>query len=265
MMVKEREDEEARGRRNIRESAVAGMFYPDRRDELLQMISALSARAEGEPEKDVMGIIVPHAGYVFSGKTACHAFRRLDRYRYKRVIVLGPNHTVYTDRIVIDTNDIWRTALGDVSIDHEHVPEDVIRDEMPHKKEHSIEVEIPFLQHFLEGFSLVPLIVGDITEDNVKKYAKMIDGMMDEKTLLVISTDLSHFLDKEEAKAVDDTTISNITAKQGDLEACGRNPLKIAMELCRMRDREIRLLDYSTSADISGDSSRVVGYASFIF
>ncbi len=250
---------------NIRECAVAGMFYPGKRDELMSMIEELTDKSEGSPERDIHGVIVPHAGYMYSGKTASYAFRKLPKGKFRRVVVLGPNHTVYTDKAVMDTNDVWRTPLGDVKIEYDKVPDIILRDERPHKREHSIEAEIPFLQYYLGDFMLVPIIIGDITDEDAKEYAKAINSMMDDETLLVVSTDLSHFLSQEEAEEIDGITISNIQAMQGEFEACGKNPLKVLTEISRMNDWEIKLVHRSTSAESSGDRSSVVGYASFVF
>ncbi|MFP4118153.1 MAG: AmmeMemoRadiSam system protein B [Candidatus Woesearchaeota archaeon] len=248
----------------IRETAVAGAFYPAEKERLRDLITGLAKQAEGSPEKDINGIIVPHAGYIFSGKTACYGFKRIDD-RFNKVVVLGPNHTVYTNRAIIDDNDAWRSPFGEVKISHDGIPEDLVRDSTPHIKEHSIEVQIPFLQHFISDFSLIPVIVGDLDEDMVTRYTEVINNLLDDRTLLVISTDLSHFHTKEKAEMIDKHTIENIIRGKGTLDACGKNPLRIAIELCKKNNWKIELLDYSTSADFTGDESAVVGYASFRF
>ncbi len=246
-----------------RDGAVSGIFYPSEEKKLKEMISHLMSLVDGEPITNLNGIIVPHAGYVYSGRTACHAFKLLSK-RFKRVVMLGPNHAADTDRCVIDSNEYWETPLGDVPVEKIDGFE---VSEVPHRKEHSIEVQVPFLQYVLNDFTIIPIIVGDIEQNTLRQYASKIIELLDSDndTLLVVSTDLSHFHSLRTAKSVDKQTIGSIMDLKGELDACGENPLLLLREICRKKDWKINFLDYSTSAEASGDDRKVVGYASFWF
>ena len=246
----------------IRMPAVAGAFYPAEEKKLRDMIEGLMNLVEGDIITNLHGIIVPHAGYIYSGRTACHAFKTLSN-RFDKVIILGPNHTIYTSTGVIDENEYWKTPLGSVKIEKIDGFEISSR---PHHREHSIEVQVPFLQCVLKEFTLVPIIIGDIDDKQASDFAKKIAPHCNEKTLLVISTDLSHFHNIEAAKEIDGQTIKQILdLKCDEINACGENPLKVLKEICSIKDWRINFIDYSTSADATEDKERVVGYASFWF
>ena len=247
---------------SIRKPAVSGMFYPSEEKKLKEIVENLMNLAEGDTITNLHGIIVPHAGYIYSGRTACYAYKKLSK-KFKKIIILGPNHAAYTDKAVIDDNDYWETPLGNVKIKRIN---DFEINGFPHHKEHSIEVNVPFFQYlFGNDILLTPIVVGDIEENEIKVYAEKIISELDDETLLVISTDLSHFHNLDAAKEIDSKTIENIEELGDEINACGENPLKILKEICKIKDWKINFIHYSTSADATEDESRVVGYASFWF
>jgi AmmeMemoRadiSam system protein B len=265
-----------------REPAVAGMFYPSGREELLGLLEEYTKRKPaadvpgGTPGKtlgEIHGLIVPHAGYEFSGPTAGKAYALLkdSGRQYKRALILCPNHTVFLDRIALDSNDAWETLLGTVPVDSSAVKKleggVFTVNSLPHLREHAAEVQVPFLQFVLGKIKIVPMVVGLLDGEGVDSAAEKITGLLDDETLLVISTDLSHFLSGREAKAVDAETIGRILSldSSSELDACGENALKVMMGICRRKRWKPQLVDYTNSGIVTGSNSRVVGYASFWF
>lgn len=251
----------------IRKPNFNGMFYPDSKEKLHSIICKLLDHSNkiDIPKDRLKGIIVPHAGYSFSGKTAAKGFIQIEKIKdIKNVIILGPNHSVYTDRAVEDENDYWMTPLGKVKIKKTELFD---KDSNIHKGEHSIEVQIPFLQETIkDDFTITPIIIGDINENEAENIAEKIIDILNNDTLLVISTDLSHFLSENEANEIDNITLERlISLKDSGLDACGRNPLVVLQKICEKKKWEIHLIDYSTSANSTKDKSKVVGYASLWF
>ena len=247
---------------NVRTPAVAGQFYPNDTERLKDMMVDFFSKSPTEKE-DAHGIVVPHAGLVYSGATAAKAYSLVPQR--KKIIVIGPNHTVYTRGIVIDPHDAWESPLGTVPIDDLGL--DFNKDSLPHEKEHSIEVQMPFLQHIFDDFTLTPIIAGDINDLSSTNAANKLNDVIDGDTLLVISTDLSHFYPLAMAENLDKETIKTLKELDlsGMIDACGVKPLEIAIKLCTKNGWNMNLVDYSTSAEASGDESSVVGYASFWF
>lgn len=250
-----------------REMAVQGMFYPATKEAIIRMIAPSFEKAEKEDtspkENTIHGIIVPHAGYPYSAQTAIYAYQKLNQ-KYTNVILLGPNHTMYVTGPVQDGHEKWHTPSGKRTV--HHIPE-IPQDTRPHEKEHSLEVQIPLLEHVLSDFTITPLIIGDVDETKAEEIAQTLLKHYSEDTLFVISTDLSHFYSLEQAKNIDRHIIDQITtlSVDSDTDACGKNPLRVAQEICRLQDWPIHFLHHSTSADATGDVSQVVGYASFWF
>lgn len=276
----------------IREPAVAGTFYPARPDRLAdgvdqyvaQAREQLAARAAGAPSRDAGGgpaamtvgrlvaVVVPHAGHVYSGPTAGFAFASIDPAGVDRVVLLGPAHYVPVDGIGLSTASAWRTPLGDVPLDADLADElqaridTVIPADHAHAPEHSLEVQVPFLQRVLpEGWRLVPLIVGADLPGDVSAVITMCAALP--RTLVVVSTDLSHYLDYSSALAQDSRTIRSIVHRRpdsiGTSDACGRHPLRGLLTAAAAQQWSVRLLDARNSGDTAGDRGRVVGYAAF--
>jgi len=251
-----------------RKPAVAGMFYPAGKKELAKMISQLLAEAKTD-EKAPNGIIVPHAGYAYSGKTAAFAYNSLlnilKERQIRNIIILGPAHNVYFNEIFQSNSNSWETPIGKIELGKIR---EIKESEKAHAGEHSIEVQIPFVQKILEDakkkIPITPIIVGEITKEQAKKYADMFSRQ--ENCFFIVSTDLSHFMLKEDAEKTDFDTIKKITALDyKDIDACGKYPLMIIIELAKIKNWKFKLLKYSSSAETSGDESSVVGYASFVF
>ncbi len=259
-----------------RAAAVAGYFYDANAGRLQhhvnQLLSAESANAESAiPGAFPEALIVPHAGYIYSGSTAAAAFRCLltDPDQVNRVLLIGPAHRVYVDGMAIPSVDYFATPLGKVALDRNglelisRLPGVQISDEA-HREEHSLEVELPFLQTVLHDFTLVPVVVGGAEAEAV---ATVIDALaQDAHTLVVISSDLSHFLSYQEAQRVDAGTCEQIlhksTTLKGD-EACGARAINGLMTARKSQALDVSLLHACNSGDTAGKPDRVVGYAAF--
>ena len=258
----------------IRPSAVAGSFYPIEQSVLQNELHVLLEDATVASALDTpKAIIVPHAGYIYSGPTAAVAYASLAglRERIRRVILLGPVHRVPVRGLALPGVDAFATPLGNVALDQEaiariqHLPQ-VMVSAAAHAQEHSLEVQLPFLQTVLQDFKLVPLAVGDATPAEVAAVLETLWG--GEETLIVISSDLSHFLPYYVAQSVDQETVQSILDLHGPLsheQACGGTPINGLMLAAARYHLRPQLLDYRNSGDTSGDKNRVVGYASFAF
>ena len=255
----------------VRPPAVAGSFYPRGPKELKATVDALLSQAKPSREAGLLGIIAPHAGYMYSGPVAASAFAPVAASGsvFERVLLIGPPHYVPVSGVAAPSSAAFATPLGEIEIDQDAIAALVEAglvtiDDRAHAPEHSLEVELPFLQAALGGFTLIPLLVGDASPEHV---AALIGAMQDERTLLVVSTDLSHYLDDTTARACDLATAEAIErldfAKLGPQDACGFAALNGA--LCRAQDRgwTIKRLDLRNSGDMSGDRSRVVGYGAW--
>ncbi len=256
---------------STRAAAVAGYFYDANagrlQDHVNELLNVESALPEALPE----AVIVPHAGYIYSGSTAAHAYRCLlvDPDQVKRVLLIGPAHRVYLDGMAIPSVDYFATPLGRIVLDREglarinQLPAVTVSDEA-HREEHSLEVQLPFLQTVLNEFSLLPVVVGGATAEQV---AAVIDEITDDAhTLVVVSSDLSHFLSYQDAQAIDANTcqqiLHHVTTLEGE-QACGARVINGLMACNRFRASEVTLLHACNSADSAGKPDRVVGYAAF--
>jgi AmmeMemoRadiSam system protein B len=266
--------EEAEEVAQIREPAVAGLFYPD--DPLLlqqQMEGYLDdAESGGETPK---ALIVPHAGYVYSGPVAASAYRQLGqaRDRIKRVILLGPAHRVGFQGLAASSAQYFDTPLGMIPIDQDALdailmlPQVHVLDEA-HREEHSLEVQLPFLQQVLgNSFKLLPLVVG---EADGREVAEVIDTLWGgDETLILISSDLSHYEDYKTARRLDLATSQAITQLNPEAidyhQACGRNPVSGLLLSARHHQLTARVLDLRNSGDTAGSRDRVVGYGAYAF
>lgn len=258
----------------VRPPAVAGLFYPRDAGELRAEVEALVAAADPPPGPAPAALVAPHAGYVYSGPVAAVAFRALAARRdeVRRVVLLGPSHYIAFDGLALAPHRAFRTPLGDVDLDPGAAA--AIRDlpqvallEAPHEREHSLEVEIPFLQVVLAGFTLVPLAVGDASPEEVAEVLARLDD--DAGTLVLVSTDLSHYLDYDTAHTRDRATGRAIVeldpARIGPHDACGRVPLNGLLRRARERGWRARELDRRSSGDTAGPRDRVVGYGAYAF
>jgi len=257
----------------VRPAAVAGMFYPgDSRalaaelDDLLGGVEHLAPRL-GFPK----ALIVPHAGYIYSGPVAARAYDELAAARgvVRRVVMLGPVHRVPVRGLALPGADAFATPLGTVPIDRGACRSvqglsQVVTSDPAHALEHSLEVQLPFLQKILGEFALVPLAVGTA---NVQEVAQVIERLWGgRETLMVISTDMSHYHAYEEARRIDGATVERIGAFATDIdhdEACGATPLNGLLSVAKARNLSIKLLAACNSGDTAGGKGEVVGYSSF--
>jgi hypothetical protein len=259
----------------IRPPAVAGLFYPGDAAELRRALASLLDRAQAQIEPAAAApkiVIVPHAGYVYSGAIAARAYAQLMPFAaaIRRIVLLGPVHRVPVRGLAAPTVDAFETPLGRIAIDRaalwplKALPQ-LVFDDRPHAPEHSLEVQLPFLQAvFGPAFSLVPLAVGDAKPAEVAEVIEKLWG--GPETLIVISTDLSHYHPYAEARALDRRTAERIGALVTDLdphEACGARALNGALRAAARHGLRPRLLDLRNSGDTAGDRQRVVGYAAW--
>lgn len=257
----------------IREPAVAGQFYPGNPAELGATIRTFFDEIEASAGPPPKALIVPHAGYIYSGPIAATAYARLrpHRARYTRVVLLGPCHRVAVSGLALSGADVFRTPLGDVPLDQIAIagltmPEVSVID-ASHRFEHSLEVHLPFLQTALDSFSLVPLVVGDATPEAVAKVLDSLWGGPD--TLIVISSDLSHYLSYDDARISDNATCTAIEHLQPHAidhhHACGATPIGGLLLAAKRRGMQVTTLDLRNSGDTAGDRRHVVGYGSWLF
>jgi MEMO1 family protein len=259
---------------SVRPAAVAGMFYAEQPAVLHAQIAECLATADSEgATRAPKLVIVPHAGYVYSGVVAAQAYALLERFReqIERVVLLGPAHRIAVRALAAPTVDAFETPLGRVPIDAaslallDDLPQ-VVRDDRPHEGEHSLEVQLPFLQTVLGDFMLVPLVVGDASAAEVAQVLERLWG--GDETLFIVSSDLSHYLPYASAQAIDAATTRRILALDGRLDqkqACGAIPINGALQAARSHGLVPRLLDLRNSGDTAGDRRRVVGYGAIAF
>jgi hypothetical protein len=258
----------------IREAAVAGRFYPGSARELKTAVERYLAEAKPTPGPVPKAIIAPHAGYVYSGPVAATAYARLAPAKgtIRRVVLLGPCHRVPVRGLALSGADAYATPLGSVPIDQaaaaaiRDLPQVQIFDDT-HAFEHSLEVHLPFLQVVLGSFSLVPLVVGDASADEVATVIERLWG--GPETAIVVSSDLSHYLTYDQARVLDAKTCRAIEtldpAAIGRDQACGRIPVSGLLTLAKRRGLKVATVDIRNSGDTAGDKSRVVGYGSWVF
>lgn len=257
----------------IREPAVAGTFYPGEAGRLGRMVESLLDGVQASPGPVPKALIVPHAGYVYSGPVAAAAYARLRPYRgrYRRVVLLGPSHHVAVAGLALSGADVFRTPMGDVPLDKAAIVSLVSPDarivDRAHTVEHSLEVHLPFLQEVLGSFVLVPIVVGHASHEEV---AAVLDRLWDgPETLVVVSSDLSHYLAYEQAKAADGYTRDAIEAldpaRIDHDGACGATPVGGLLLAARRHALKVATLDLRNSGDTAGDPDAVVGYGAWLF
>ena len=260
----------------VRPAAVAGMFYPEAPSALGHAVRDYLAQAApraGDKTTMPKALIVPHAGYIYSGPVAASAYARIaaGRSTIRRVVLLGPVHRVPIRGLALPVAKAFATPLGTIEIDSAAAAEalalpQVKTSEAAHALEHSLEVQLPFLQTLLEDFRIVPFAVGDAT---AKEVAEVVDRLWGgPETLILVSSDLSHYHPYGEARVIDRGTVEEILAMTAALDheqACGATPINGFAVCARRRDLVAELLDLRNSGDTAGDKSRVVGYAAFAF
>ena len=267
----------------IRPAAVSGMFYPRHEKELRNTVrNYLQSAGEDKSEHKIAlneisairMLIVPHAGYIYSGKTAAFAYQLLQQFKnqIRRVLMLGPAHRVWLTGAALPAADTFETPLGHITLDMELMEKMlenyswITVNDQAHAEEHCLEVQLPFLQETLNDFKIVPLVVGDADSEMLSQM--ILKYSEDDQTLIVISTDLSHYhdyntsceLDLHTAKAIESLTPELLSPE----DACGACPLRGALLAALKRAWQVHRLDLCNSGDTAGDRARVVGYGAWM-
>lgn len=246
----------------IREPAVAGMFYPADPGELHRMIEGFLA--EAKPGAHPKAIIAPHAGYVYSGPIAASVYKRINPEKISRVVLIGPSHRVVLRGLAASSAPTWRTPLGEVSVAR---PNFVPISDAAHAQEHSLEVQVPFLQTVLGDFTLLPLVAGEASAEEVAEVLEKCWG--GPETLIVISSDLSHYENYKTARTMDTAASKAILAfDERGLEcdnACGLVPISGLLHLAKQKKMRAEMVDLRSSGDTAGPRDQVVGYGAFAF
>jgi MEMO1 family protein len=268
----------------IRAPAVAGTFYEKSPALLRKNIDKMLKEVHvPNLEGTVRALISPHAGYMYSGITAAHAYKLLENRRYDCIVLVGPSHREYFDGVSIYHGDAYETPLGRVPVNQEIRSEllgtgkNIITSIAGHRSEHSLEVQLPFLQRVLGEFSFVPVIMGDQRRQLCEQLSAALACVMANKNILVVaSSDLSHFHAYDEAVHLDKLLIREVEQnnpetfidqlEQQVFEACGGGPIAVAINVARQLDiRKAEILHYCNSGDTTGDKSGVVGYLAAAF
>ena len=267
----------------IRPPQVAGYFYPSNPDKLRKDIKLfLDVTKSKEEINNIFGIVSPHAGYVYSGKTAAHAYNLLLGKKYKRVVIISPSHSEYFPGISIFEGDAYETPLGMLKVDKEFsekletVDGIIYKGFEGHRREHALEVQLPFLQSVLEEFKIIPVVMGDQSRRNIDVLAKKLAEVADDETSIIASSDMSHFYSKSQADRLDSVVEKRVRefdfdSLQNDLtdrncEACGGGPIVVLMKAAKLKNiQHSMVLHRSDSSDVTGDEKEVVGYLSAVF
>lgn len=262
-----------------RTMSVAGSFYPASSDEIIQMIHHFNTILESHPEAlkkfdslSGSAVIVPHAGWIYSGFTANIAFQVLTKTHPKTIVVIGPSHRVGFEGVSISDMDTYQTPLGDLEIDRNLIKDLVQHLQIPFfpqaHHEHSTEVQMPFIKHYFPEAKVIELVYAYANPTQIAPIIKYVLTLPD--TAIVISTDLSHYYSLEKAKQLDSICLEairteNVQELHQGCEACGMIGVEAMLSVAKEKNMEAVLLDYRTSADASGDTARVVGYVSAVF
>jgi AmmeMemoRadiSam system protein B len=270
------------GEKDIRPSILAGAWYPGNKETLTNAVEGyLSKVKAGSFEGGLVALIVPHAGYRYSGQVAAHAYQRLRTGEFKTIIMIGPSHRVGFTGISVNLQSGYETPLGVVPVDQDLAREIVNTSSKikwipkAHNQEHSLEIQLPFLQRVLKDFRIVPVLMGQQDLKTCSHLAKSLVPIIEnrEKTLLLASTDLSHYHNYSQAKKLDSRFIQRVrdfdpdglaeSLSQGRCEACGGGPVVATMLAAkRLGASRSVILNYANSGDVTGEHGRVVGYLS---
>ncbi len=269
--------------KKIRKPAVAGLFYPEDANELKNLITSLLE--ENKPTKhynSIVGIVSPHAGYIYSGQNAAVAYNVLkDNSNFETAIILSPSHQEYFKGSCIYDGDAYETPLGIIPIDKVLSKQIVDNCETVyfgiegHKGEHALEVQLPFLQVISDNISIVPIVIGDQNVQYLQELSNILSEIVDDKTIIIASSDLSHFHSKEKAAKFDNIIVDRINnfeypelyndLANGNCEACGGGGIVALLETANIiGSNNAEVLSHTDSGDVSNDNSSVVGYLSAV-
>ena len=249
-----------------REMAVGGFFYPKEKYELFMMIEEFLDKEKDNIKSlknkidDLNGVIVPHAGWIFSGQNAINPISLISKFRPGKIAIIGPSHRYPLKKIVTDSNKYWKTPIKINEIIKDNNFEEL---SLAHHQEHSIEVIVPMINYFSPESSILPLVTGEIDNSQAHETAKY---LYENNYFIIISTDMSHFYPLEKCEKIDKKSIENIEKmNESKIEACGINALKIGFEFCKLKSTKPKLIKHTNSSHITKNESSVVGYASFYF
>lgn len=260
--------------KRIRPSTAVGSFYPESKRLLQEEIYSHLISAENRLlDNESQMLIVPHAGTKYSGPVAGYAFKTVVDKDFQRVIILGPSHHFDLQTVAVSSYGAWRTPLGEVDLDEANAglidQELFVENDAAFLNENSVEVQIPFIQALYPEATIIPLVVGQLSEDQRIAVATKISELIDDQTLLLISSDLSHYLVAEEAEEIDSKTIDLILAGQqeqmSEIDACGREAILIANLIAGQQGWGAKLLEYQHTGNITGDNTKVVGYPAIVY
>lgn len=269
---------------NIKLPNVSGQFYDADPNKLSQDVETYLKDADIVPvEDDVQIVIAPHAGYMYSGSVAGYSFKAVSQKQFKTIVILAPSHFYGFAGASVWNQGGFQTPLGKVAVDEEFaqklsvIDQHFAFDAQAYQKEHSLEVEIPFLQKTFIDFKIVPVILGQMSYANCQKLALVLDQLIGQRSdvLVVVSSDMSHYHEGTAARSMDTASLASIKkldaqdlyqqCRLGKKEMCGFVPVTTALLLAQKRGLQAKVLKYAHSGDITGDNSRVVGYSSVIF
>lgn len=269
----------------IRKAAVAGAFYPAKKETLERDVAVfLENSLPVEIVTRIYGIAVPHAGYMYSGGVAARAYRQVMDREFDLVVVIAPSHKIYFEEISVYNGAAYETPLGEIPVDQDSAKKlaslhpGIIYSDLGHDiDEHSLEVQLPFLQQVFYDFSLLPIVMGNQDAANVDILAEALAKLLaDKKALIVASSDLSHFHPYEKANTMDNVVAEDVARyddakltddlQNGLCEMCGAGPVLVTMKACKkLGANKAKVLLYRNSGDVTGDRDQVVGYMSAMF
>ena len=266
----------------VRLPGVAGLFYSGQKNTLEREVAIfLETATPLEIVSEVYGLVAPHAGYMYSGGVAARSYRQVLDREYEVVVVIAPSHHVYFEEISVYDGDAYQTPLGNVEVHKELAKEltqkhpNIIYSDIGHEKdEHSLEVQLPFLQHVLGDFLLIPIVMGNQDHGNIQILSDALSDLLkDKKALIVASSDLSHYYSSDKAMVLDSVVVEHINnfdedrlekdLQVGLCEMCGGGPVITMMKTCRnLGANKSKVLIYRNSGDVTGERDQVVGYLS---
>ena len=258
----------------IRPTAVAGLFYPMDTYELAELVTNELVQATPKPRHHPVAIIVPHAGYIYSGAVAASVFKTIQTLQsiIKRVVLIGPSHRVDFQGLALSSADVFNTPLGSIRVDKQAQEKlltisDIILFDQAHADEHCLEVQLPFLQHVIDDFSIIPIVTGKASPELVSQAIETLwDG---NETLVVISSDLSHYHDYLTAQQLDESTSQAIVnldySAVHSANACGHVAINGLLLFAQQHHLKASIVDVRNSGDTAGDKSSVVGYGAYLF
>ena len=269
---------------NIKKPNVSGQFYTNNPSKLSSQIEAfLDAVPDASQTLHVEVLVSPHAGYIYSGGVAAHGYKLIQNKPYKTVVIIAPSHHFSFDSFSVWQEGKFETPLGMIEIDEKFAKEltglnkKFVSDQRVFEREHSLEVQLPFLQKTLTDFKIVPIISGHTSYELCEEMAKALDKLIADRDdiLVIASSDLSHFHNYNFAKNMDRRTIQCVEnlriedfwnkIRSGEMEMCGFIPVTVSMLFAKQRGLEAKILNYANSGDVTGDMGRVVGYSSIMF